>query len=117
MLINIILETDLLSVERTNLVNIMKLIVKDLIETPIKHGRVIDLDNVSLRHFLILIEYVMRHGLKSRKGLLGFKKELWNLLEFVERFHHSAKDITASSRSLPGIKYVTRSQYLISIEF
>ena len=46
----------------------------------------------------------MKHGLKSKKGLLGPKKELWDLLQLVEKDLPEAVDITASVRELPGVK-------------
>ncbi|XP_054710147.1 RUN and FYVE domain-containing protein 2-like [Uloborus diversus] len=46
----------------------------------------------------------MRHGLKPKKGLLGPKKELWNVLETVEKHMPEASDITASVRELPTVK-------------
>lgn len=40
----------------------------------------------------------------AKKGLLGPKKELWNVLETVEKFMPEASDITASVRELPTVK-------------
>ena len=47
-----------------------------------------------------------RHGLKPKKALIGPKKELWDLLQCVEKRHPEAVDITASVRDLPTVKYV-----------
>jgi RUN and FYVE domain-containing protein 1/2 len=58
------------AVERSNLVNISKLVVKELIETSLKHGRMLDSDHMPLQHFFIVLEHVMRHGLKPKKVLL-----------------------------------------------
>ena len=35
---------------------------------------------------------------------MGPKKELWDLLQLVERKHSEAVDITASVRDLPTVK-------------
>ena len=51
----------------------------------------------------------MKHGLKAKKGLLGPRKELWDLLQLVEKKDHEAVDITASVRELPTVKYVFHS--------
>ena len=40
------------------------------------------------------------------QGLLGPKKELWDLFQFVEKWSYEAQDITASVRDLPTVKYV-----------
>uniref|UniRef100_A0A8D9B2J1 Protein RUFY3 n=1 Tax=Cacopsylla melanoneura TaxID=428564 RepID=A0A8D9B2J1_9HEMI len=91
-------------IERRNLVNISKLIVKELIETSQKHGRMLDSDHMPLQHFFIVLEHVLRHGLKPKKGLLGPKKELWDILQLVEKLNPEAADITASVRDLPTVK-------------
>ena len=38
------------------------------------------------------------------QGLLGPKKELWDLLQLVEKKDSDATDITASVRELPTVK-------------
>ncbi|XP_028030157.1 RUN and FYVE domain-containing protein 2 isoform X2 [Bombyx mandarina] len=91
-------------IERSNLVNISKLIVKELIEQSLRFGRMLDSDHLPLHHFFIVLEHVMRHGLKPKKGLLGPKKELWDILQMVEKYSPEAADITASVRDLPTVK-------------
>lgn len=54
-------------IERSNLVNISKLVVKELIETSQKYGRMLDSDHLPLQHFFIVLEHVLRHGLKPKK--------------------------------------------------
>ena len=54
-------------IERSNLVNISKLIVKELIETSLKYGRMLDSDHMPLQHFFIVLEHVLRHGLRPKK--------------------------------------------------
>ncbi|XP_014246687.1 RUN and FYVE domain-containing protein 2 isoform X2 [Cimex lectularius] len=91
-------------IERRNLVNISKLIVKELIETSHKYGRMLDSDHMPLQHFFIVLEHVLRHGLKPKKGLLGPKKELWDILQVVEKLTPEALDITSSVRDLPTVR-------------
>ncbi|XP_044730878.1 RUN and FYVE domain-containing protein 2 isoform X2 [Chrysoperla carnea] len=91
-------------IERSNLVNISKLIVKELIEQSLKYGRMLDSDHMPLQHFFIVLEHVLRHGLKPKKGLLGPKKELWDILQTVEKFAPEAQDITTSVRDLPTVR-------------
>ncbi|XP_030026031.2 RUN and FYVE domain-containing protein 2 isoform X1 [Manduca sexta] len=91
-------------IERSNLVNISKLIVKELIEQSLRYGRMLDSDHLPLHHFFIVLEHVMRHGLKPKKGLLGPKKELWDIVQMVEKYSPEAADITASVRDLPTVK-------------
>ncbi|XP_031333068.1 RUN and FYVE domain-containing protein 2-like isoform X3 [Photinus pyralis] len=91
-------------IERSNLVNISKLVVKELIEQSLRYGRMLDSDHMPLQHFFIVLEHVLRHGLRPKKGLLGPKKELWDILQLVEKFTSEAQDITASVRDLPTVR-------------
>nr|CAG4646166.1 EOG090X043H [Macrothrix elegans] len=97
-------ERDPAQVERTNLVNLCKLIVKELIDSSVQHGRMLDSDSVPLQHFFIVLEHALRHGLRPKKGLLGPKKELWDLLQTVEKSANEACDITTSVRDLPTVR-------------
>ncbi|XP_065157605.1 RUN and FYVE domain-containing protein 2 isoform X2 [Atheta coriaria] len=90
-------------IERSNLVNISKLVVKELIEQSLRFGRMLDSDHMPLQHFFIVLEHVLRHGLRPKKGLLGPKKELWDILQSVEKYAPEAHDITASVRDLPTV--------------
>uniref|UniRef100_A0A182NKW3 RUN and FYVE domain-containing protein 2 n=1 Tax=Anopheles dirus TaxID=7168 RepID=A0A182NKW3_9DIPT len=92
------------SIERSNLVKICKLVVKELLEQSLRFGRMLDSDHLPLQHFFIVLEHVLRHGLKPKKGLLGPKKELWDILQSVERYCVEALDITSSVRDLPTVR-------------
>ncbi|XP_055377165.1 protein RUFY3-like isoform X2 [Condylostylus longicornis] len=92
------------SIERSNLVNICKLVVKELLEQSLRYGRMLDSDHLPLQHFFIVLEHVLRHGLRPKKGLLGPKKELWDLLQSVEKYCIEAQDVTASVRDLPTVR-------------
>ncbi|XP_055695802.1 protein RUFY3-like isoform X4 [Lutzomyia longipalpis] len=92
------------AIERSNLVNICKLVVKELLEQSLRFGRMLDSDHLPLQHFFIVLEHVLRHGLKPKKGLLGPKKELWDILQSVEKYAVEAQDITASVRDLPTVR-------------
>ncbi|XP_049276898.1 protein RUFY3 isoform X2 [Anopheles funestus] len=92
------------SIERSNLVKICKLVVKELLEQSLRFGRMLDSDHLPLQHFFIVLEHVLRHGLKPKKGLLGPKKELWDILQSVERYCVEAMDITSSVRDLPTVR-------------
>lgn len=84
--------------------NICKLVVKELLEQSLRYGRMLDSDHLPLQHFFIVIEHVLGHGLRPKKGLLGPRKELWDLLQSVESYCPEAQDITASVRDLPTVR-------------
>ncbi|XP_070503242.1 protein RUFY3 isoform X4 [Chironomus tepperi] len=92
------------SIERSNLVNICKLVVKELLEQSLRYGRQLDSDHLPLQHFFIILEHILRHGLKPKKGLLGPKKELWDLLQSAEKYCPEAQDVTMSIRDLPTVR-------------
>ncbi|XP_064536004.1 FYVE and coiled-coil domain-containing protein 1 isoform X2 [Drosophila montana] len=98
------LSRDTAEIERSNLVNICKLVVKELLEQSLRYGRMLDSDHLPLQHFFIVIEHVLGHGLRPKKGLLGPRKELWDLLQSVETYCPEAQDITASVRDLPTVR-------------
>ncbi len=58
------------AIERSNFVNLMKLVIKELIETSAKTGRNIDSSNVPLNHFFILLEQIFKHQMKCKPKLL-----------------------------------------------
>lgn len=78
--------------------------MKELLEQSIRYGRMLDSDHLPLQHFFIVLEHVLRHGLKPKKGLLGPKKELWDILQSVDKYCYEAHDITASVRDLPTVR-------------
>ena len=53
-------------VERTNLLNMAKLAIKGLLESSMKTGRTLDDSHGPLRQFFVVLEHVMRHGLKGK---------------------------------------------------
>lgn len=66
-LVRVISARDPAAIERSNLVNICKLVVKELLEQSLRYGRMLDSDHLPLQHFFIVLEHVLRHGLKPKK--------------------------------------------------
>ena len=54
------------SVERANLLNLSKLCIKNLIESSLKLGRSLGEDHKPLQQFFVIIEHVLRHGLRGK---------------------------------------------------
>jgi len=67
-------------------------------------GLQLENDHVPLHHLLLLIEHCLRHGLGVKRGLLGGRREVWDLLQVVERFDLRATDITVSAREMTAVK-------------
>ena len=46
--------------------NVSKLLIKELIDSSLAHGRMLDDDYVPLQQFFVVLEHVLRHGLKRK---------------------------------------------------
>ena len=58
--------------ERTNLLNILKLCIKNLIESSLELGEVVSEDHEPFQQFFAVLENFLRHGLKSKSNLVKF---------------------------------------------
>ena len=56
-----------MAVERSNLMTVCKLVVKELIDSSMAHGRMLDDEHVPLQQFFVVLEHVLRHGIKRKK--------------------------------------------------
>ncbi|KAI0229452.1 Protein RUFY3 [Lamellibrachia satsuma] len=92
------------SIERANLLIVCKLVVKEVISSSLKHGRMLDDEHAPLQQFFVVLEHVLRHRIKPKKGILRDRREVWSLLEQVERYVPDAVDITTSVKEMPHIK-------------
>ncbi|XP_055876154.1 RUN and FYVE domain-containing protein 2-like isoform X3 [Biomphalaria glabrata] len=92
------------TIERANLLNVSKLLIKEIIDSSLAHGRMLDDDYIPLQQFFVVLEHVVRHGLKPKKGILSSKKEFWWVLECIEKIAPEAAEITTSVREMPNIR-------------
>ena len=63
-------DRDPVSIEKSNLVNIMKLVIREVLESSISFGRQLDSDFIPLQHFFVVLEHVLRHGFKPKKVMI-----------------------------------------------
>ena len=128
-----------MQIERCNLLGVARLVVKELIDSSLKQARCIDDSHLSLQQFFTVIEHLLRHGIKRTehlklneyhnqfyyvycfivlaRGLLRNKRDFWQVLEQVERFHPEASDMTKSVRQIPNIKCKNIYKYLAFCSF
>ncbi|KAH9494897.1 RUN and FYVE domain-containing protein 2 [Bulinus truncatus] len=92
------------TIERANLLNVSKLLIKEIIDSSLAHGRMLDDDYIPLQQFFVVLEHIVRHGLRPKKGLLSSKKEFWWVLESIEKIAPEAAEITTSVREMPNIR-------------
>ena len=56
---------DPVSIERSNLLSMMKLSIKVLIQSSLSLGRTLDSDYPPLQQFFVVLEHCLKHGLKG----------------------------------------------------
>ena len=62
-------------VERTNLLNMLKLSIKALIESYMELRKQITDGHRELEQFFIILEDILRHRIKTKRNILGAKRE------------------------------------------
>uniref|UniRef100_A0A8C2ZQL2 RUN and FYVE domain containing 1 n=1 Tax=Cyclopterus lumpus TaxID=8103 RepID=A0A8C2ZQL2_CYCLU len=95
---------DPMAIERSNLLSMMKLSIKVLIQSSLSLGRTLDSEYPPLQQFFIVLEHCLKHGLKAKKSFIGQNKSIWGPLELVEKLCPESVNIATSARDLPGIK-------------
>jgi len=91
--------------ERKNLINLTKLIVRDLISSSLLASRTIDdcQNAVHLNNYFTLIDRVLKHGL--RQNLLSNRSaSLWNALDNLPKYLKDSTLMSESIRSLANTK-------------
>uniref|UniRef100_A0A3P8T0I9 RUN and FYVE domain containing 1 n=1 Tax=Amphiprion percula TaxID=161767 RepID=A0A3P8T0I9_AMPPE len=93
-----------MAIERSNLLSMMKLSIKVLIQSSLSLGRTMDSEYPPLQQFFVVLEQCLKHGLKAKKSFIGQNKSIWGPLELVEKLCPESVNIATSARDLPGIK-------------
>ena len=87
-----------------NIVYFSQLVIKNVVDQSLKYGRQLEGDNLALHQLFVILDLALKHGLKnSRKNLLGGRREVWDLVQTVERRDSSAGDITTTARQLSTV--------------
>uniref|UniRef100_A0A665V1R6 RUN and FYVE domain-containing protein 1-like n=1 Tax=Echeneis naucrates TaxID=173247 RepID=A0A665V1R6_ECHNA len=73
----VLLLKDPMAIERSNLLSMMKLSIKVLIQSSLSLGRTLDSDYPPLQQFFVVLEHCLKHGLKGKINPYG---DLWNWL-------------------------------------
>uniref|UniRef100_A0A8D3DT10 RUN and FYVE domain containing 1 n=1 Tax=Scophthalmus maximus TaxID=52904 RepID=A0A8D3DT10_SCOMX len=89
---------------RSNLLSMMKLSIKVLIQSSLSLGRTLDSEYPPLQQFFVVLEHCLKHGLRGEKSFIGQNKSIWGPLELVEKLCPESLNIATSARDLPGIK-------------
>ncbi|KAF3693731.1 RUN and FYVE domain-containing protein 1 Rab4-interacting protein [Channa argus] len=92
------------AIERSNLLSMLKLSIKVLIQSSLSLGRTLDSEYPPLQQFFVVLEHCLKHGLKAKKSFIGQNKSIWGPLELVEKLCPESVSISTSAREMPGIK-------------
>uniref|UniRef100_A0A671LPZ8 RUN and FYVE domain-containing protein 1-like n=1 Tax=Sinocyclocheilus anshuiensis TaxID=1608454 RepID=A0A671LPZ8_9TELE len=95
---------DPMVVERSNLLSMMKLSIKVLIQSSLSLGRTLDSEYPPLQQLFVVLEHCLKHGLKVKKTFIGQNKSIWAPLELIEKLCPESAEISTSVRDMPGIK-------------
>ena len=81
-----------------------QLVIKNVVDNSLRYGRQLDGDNIPLRQLFIIIEIALKHGLKvGRRNLLQGKRDIWDLIQNIEKLDPGATDITDTVRQLSTV--------------
>lgn len=95
---------DSMAIERSNLLSMLKLSIRVLIQSSMSLGRTLDSEYPPLQQFFVVLEHCLKHGLKAKKSFIGYNKSIWGPLELVEKLCPESVNIATSARDMPGIK-------------
>ncbi|XP_073429804.1 RUN and FYVE domain-containing protein 1 isoform X2 [Dendrobates tinctorius] len=89
--------------ERANLMSMMKITVKVLIQAALNLDRSLESDFPPLQQFFYVLEHCLKHGLKVKKSFIGQNKSFFGPLELIEKLCPESADIFTNIRNLPEI--------------
>jgi hypothetical protein len=104
------LDSDSLIVEKQNLLCVFKLVIKDLLDSSLRNGRILEKEHFQLRHFFVVFEYILLHGYIGKKsfsiGSSTNRKDLWPIIDLISRKSTDVhiSEISMSSKEMTNIR-------------
>ena len=78
--------------------------MKNVVDSSLRHGQPLDGESVPLHQLLVVLDLVFRHGLKNtKKSILLGKKDVWDLVQTVEKFDRASEEILNTVRNLGSL--------------
>ncbi|CAF3483234.1 unnamed protein product [Adineta steineri] len=99
-----------LLIEKQNLLCIFKLVIKDLLNSSLRHERLLEKEYFPLKHFFIVFEQILLHGYTGKKSFpitpSSNRKDLWPLIELIARKSTGAdvSEISLSSKEMTNVR-------------
>ncbi len=104
------LDSNSLLIEKENLLCVFKLVIKDLLNSSLRHELILEKEYFPLRHFFIVFEHILLHGYIGRKALIGSssnRKDLWPIIDLISRKSTDdahISEISMSSKEMTNIR-------------
>lgn len=93
------LEQEAHDIMRSNYLNMCKMAIKNFIESSIGYAHALGDEHLALKQLLLIIEMVLRDGLKQKRSVIGPSKDLWGLIESLEKSNASVAALCAYVKS------------------
>ncbi|CAF1668430.1 unnamed protein product [Rotaria magnacalcarata] len=99
-----------LLVEKQNLLCVFKLVIKDLLDSSLRHERLLEKEYFPLKHFFIVFEQILLHGYTGKKSFQitssSSRKDLWPIIDLITRKSTDANivEIFLSSKEMTNIR-------------
>ena len=77
--------------------------MKHVVDSSLRHGQPLDSDSQPLHQLLVILDLVFRHGLKTRKSILLGRRDVWDLVQTVEKCDRASEEIVNTVRNLTTI--------------
>ncbi|CAF1300218.1 unnamed protein product [Didymodactylos carnosus] len=95
--------------EKQNLLSVFKLVMKDLLNSSLRHERLVEKEYFPLKHFFVVLEHILLHGYQGKKSFVttsSNRKDLWPLIELIVRKSNETDicDIFLSSKEMTNVK-------------
>lgn len=104
------IDSESLLIEKQNLLCVFKLVMKDLLNSSLRHERILEREFFPLKHFFIVFEQILFHGYTGKKSFpitsASNRKDLWPLIDLIARksTHSDVMEISQSSKEMTNIR-------------
>jgi RUN and FYVE domain-containing protein 1/2 len=104
------LDSESLHIEKENLLCVFKLVIKDLLNSSLRHERILEKEYFPLKHFFIVFEHILLHGYNGKKSFpissASNRKDLWPLIDLISRKSTDTQsaEISVSSKEMTNIR-------------
>ena len=106
----VFLDSESLQIEKENLLCVFKLVIKDLLNSSLRHERILEKEYFPLKHFFIVFEQILLHGYNGKRTFpissASTRKDLWPIIDLISRKSTDTQsaEISVSSKEMTNIR-------------